>query len=66
MPIFSCGNGKYKYGEKGRCIYKTREQARRAGIAIEINKKKQLIKEIIMSDDDVDVKFNKLKEFFNI
>ncbi len=66
MPVYSCGNGTFKYGDKGRCIYKTREQARRAEIAINIENKKKLIKEIIMSEEDVDIKFNKLKEFFNL
>ena len=66
MPVYSCGDEKYKWGENGRCIYKSREQARRAGIAIEINKKKKMIKDILLEESEIDIKFKKLKDLFNI
>ena len=42
MPVIKCPNGKYKWGENGKCLYETYEQARNAGIAIEIAKHKKL------------------------
>ncbi len=32
MPIYSCGNGKYRIGE-GECMYTSRESAREAYVA---------------------------------
>jgi len=34
MPCIKCSNGKYKYGEKGRCQFKTLEACKRAAAAI--------------------------------
>ena len=34
MPCMKCNNGKYKYGEHGRCVYDTLEACKRAAAAI--------------------------------
>lgn len=34
MPCIKCANKKWKYGEKGRCVYKTLEACKRAAAAI--------------------------------
>ena len=34
MPCMKCSNGKYKYGEKGRCQFKTLEACKKAEAAI--------------------------------
>lgn len=42
MPCYKCNNGKYKYGERGRCQFDTKaacEAAERAIYAREGNKK---------------------------
>ena len=38
MPVIKCSNGKYKWGQNGKCVFDTKEQAEKAGIAIEISK----------------------------
>ncbi len=42
MPAIKCSNGKWKYGQKGRCVFKTKADAEKAGRAIKAqgNKKK--------------------------
>lgn len=34
MPAIKCKNGKWKWGEKGRPVFKTKEAAEAAGRAI--------------------------------
>ena len=34
MPCYKCNNGKYKYGERGRCQFDTLEACRAAEAAI--------------------------------
>lgn len=34
MPCIKCSNGKWKYGEKGRCVFKTLEACKKAAAAI--------------------------------
>jgi len=34
MPCIKCSNGKYKYGEHGKCIYETLEKCQEAAAAI--------------------------------
>lgn len=41
MPAILCSNGKYKWGERGQCIYSTKEAAEAAGVAIEISKRER-------------------------
>lgn len=36
MPCMQCSNGKYKYGESGKCVYDTLEACKRAAAAIHI------------------------------
>ena len=38
MPAIKCNNNKWKWGEKGKCIYDTKSAAEKAGVAIEISK----------------------------
>lgn len=40
MPCIKCSNGKWRYGEHGKCVFDTYEQCRRAEIAIIIDDKK--------------------------
>jgi hypothetical protein len=35
MPAQRCSNGKWKWGQRGSCVFDTQEQAERAGRAIE-------------------------------
>ena len=39
-----CSNGKYKYGERGRCQYSTLEECKRAAAAIHSKETKDLAK----------------------
>jgi hypothetical protein len=44
MPCYKCSNGKYKYGERGRCQFDTLESCHEAEQAIHAreNQKKSL------------------------
>lgn len=47
MPCYKCSNGKYKYGENGRCQFDTLEACKAAEAAIHAREdKKTLTKEI--------------------
>jgi hypothetical protein len=39
MPCMKCSNGKWKYGEKGKCVYKTLEACKRAAAVIHMKTK---------------------------
>lgn len=39
MPCIKCSNGKWKYGQKGRCQFDTKKKCEDAAAAIHINKK---------------------------
>lgn len=39
MPCMKCANGKYKYGEHGKCVYSTLEKCQQAAAAIHIGDK---------------------------
>lgn len=39
MPCLKCSNGKYKYGENGKCVFDTLEACKRAAAAIHTPKK---------------------------
>ncbi len=39
MPCLKCSNGKYKYGEHGKCVYDTLEKCHDAAAAIHIHDK---------------------------
>jgi hypothetical protein len=49
MPCYKCSNGKYKYGERGRCQFDTMELCHEAEQAIHAreNQKKSLDSEDI-------------------
>lgn len=36
MPCMKCANGKYKYGEQGKCVYDTLAKCNAAAAAIHI------------------------------
>lgn len=38
MPAIRCNNGKWKWGQRGQCVFKTKRDAEAAGIAIQIQK----------------------------
>ena len=38
MPVIKCSNSKYKWGQKGKCVFKTKKQAEKAGRAIQAQK----------------------------
>lgn len=52
MPAIKCNNGKWKWGEKGKCIYETKKDAEDAGIAITIQENDKVVqrKKIIQLD----------------
>jgi hypothetical protein len=58
MPCYKCNNGKYKYGERGRCQFDTLEACREAEQAIHAreNQKKSLDTEDIKNTDNFDPK----------
>lgn len=39
MPCMKCANGKWKYGENGRCQFDTLEACKRAAAAIHVKPK---------------------------
>ena len=39
MPCIKCNNGKWRYGEHGKCVFDTYEKCRAAEIAIIIDDK---------------------------
>lgn len=41
MPCIKCSNGKYKYGEKGKCVYDTLAKCKKAAAAIHIQEDKK-------------------------
>ena len=38
MPCIKCSNGKWKFGEKGKCSFKTKEACETAGSVIHADK----------------------------
>ena len=40
MPCIKCSNGKWKYGEKGKCQFKTLEACKKAAAAIHVQENK--------------------------
>jgi hypothetical protein len=49
MPCYKCNNGKYKYGERGRCQFDTLEACHKAEQAIHARENS---KKAIDSEDD--------------
>ena len=41
MPVIKCSNNKYKWGQKGKCVFKTKKQAEQAGKAIKAQQTKK-------------------------
>lgn len=41
MPCIKCSNGKWKYGEKGKCQFKTLEACKKAAAAIHAEEDKR-------------------------
>ena len=41
MPCIKCPNGKWKYGEKGKCQFKTLKACNAASAAIHADKKEE-------------------------
>ena len=39
MPCIKCSNGKWKYGEKGKCLYNTLKKCKEAAAAIHTQEK---------------------------
>lgn len=39
MPCMKCSNGKYKYGEHGKCVFDTLAACKRAAAAIHVQDK---------------------------
>jgi len=42
MPAIECENGKWKWGHRGQCVYDSKIDAEKAGIAILYDKKNKL------------------------
>jgi len=45
MPAIKCPNGKWKWGENGKCIHPTKEKAELIGRAIALDQARQDSKE---------------------
>jgi hypothetical protein len=41
MPAIKCANGKWKWGERGACIYMTKEKCEQAGKAIQASQQRK-------------------------
>ena len=41
MPCIKCSNGKWKIGQKGKCVYKTKKKCEQALAAIHSDKNKK-------------------------
>jgi hypothetical protein len=54
MPCYKCSNNKYKYGEKGRCVFDTLESCKAAERAVNARENKnfddECTKEVKNSD----------------
>ena len=46
MPCMKCNNGKYKYGEHGRCVFDTLEACKKAAAAIHAKPEKPDTKDL--------------------
>ena len=44
MPCMKCGKGKYKYGQRGRCQFRSLAHCKRAEKAIHASKNKKRVK----------------------
>lgn len=47
MPCYKCNNGKWKYGERGRCQFDTLEACKAAERAIYARKPKKETKDLL-------------------
>ena len=47
MPCMKCSNGKYKYGEHGKCVFDTLAACKRAAAAIHVQDKSLVASEIV-------------------
>jgi hypothetical protein len=47
MPSIKCANGKWKWGERGKCMFETKQQADKSGVAISIQKAKKYNKKML-------------------
>lgn len=47
MPCMKCSNGKYKYGEHGKCVFDTLAACKRAAAAIHVQDKSMNNSEIL-------------------
>jgi hypothetical protein len=47
MPCMKCSNGKYKYGEHGKCVFDTLAACKRAAAAVHVQDKSMSSNEII-------------------
>jgi hypothetical protein len=55
MPCYKCNNGKYKYGQRGRCQFDTLSACEAAERAIHARQNKELTtKEVPCSDCEKD------------
>ena len=55
MPCMKCANGKYKYGESGRCQFDTLKACRAAEAAIHAKPKKDAAGSVMGAPDSVKV-----------
>jgi HK97 family phage prohead protease len=71
MPSIKCENGKWKFGEKGECIYISEQESDDANVDYYENKKdmkneKRHVKEIIEDDETITIVYVKNEEFEGI
>lgn len=55
MPCYKCSNGKYKYGERGRCQFDTLGSCEAAERAIHARESKQVMKNPYFEEKNFDV-----------
>ena len=55
MPCMKCNNGKYKYGEAGRCQFETLDDCKAAAAAIHAKPKNNAAGSVMVAPDSVKV-----------
>ena len=55
MPCMKCANGKYKYGERGNCVFDTLAACKAAAAAIHAKPKTNAAGSVMVAPDSVKV-----------
>jgi len=71
MPSIKCDNGKWKFGEKGECIYNSEQESDEANADYyenqeDMKNEKRHVKEIIEDAETITIVYGKSEEFEGI